>query len=353
MTLKEQKVKNKDKNDLSTAAINSKVNPMPQKSHNILKYIIVTLIFTTIAFSTLYTKSLVKKQGDILNQQLEALKNAQNDFLTTNNISQQELTQSVNKKILIINKKLKNALKERWYQANDWLMLKASYYLQIAAINNNWTNDQGTTVGLLDEADKILAKIPGDTTLEVRQSIANDQLKIKQFRNTDIVKILVNLDAIQKNISALPTKQASITEIKPTAPVKNNLNLTDWQIHLKNSLDKLSKIIIIKPKKNQLNPVITPDYLNMIIENIRLNLQQAQWSVINNNYKVYNLALTQTNENIQRVFDTNNPKTIAVLEQIKLLQKINIAMKKPNIDDSLILLNKIIKQNNDVAEHQA
>jgi uroporphyrin-3 C-methyltransferase len=340
---------NNESNDDSTKTMTNTISGGTQKSNNFLKYILVILIFITIAFSTIYTKYLIKSQYDILEKRLETISNVQENFLTTSSINQNNLTQSINKKILLINKKLKNALKERWYQANDWLMLKASYYLQIAVINNNWTNDQGTTVGLLDEADKILSKIPGDLTIEVRQSIANDQLKIKQFSSIDIVKILVNLDTIQKNITSLPTKQKSISDKKTAKKPRANLNLSDWQIHLKDSLDKLSKIIIIKPKKNQLTPIITPDYLLMIVENIRLNLQQAQWSVINNNFKVYNLALNQTVENISRVFDTNNEKTIGVLEQIKLLQKINIAKKKPNIDASLILLNKIINQNNSLA----
>ena len=48
---------------------------------------------------------------------------------------------------------------------------------------------------------------------------------------------------------------------------------------------------------------MSPLYESILKESIRLNLQEAQWAILNNNPAVYQLALKQAITNLKRTFN--------------------------------------------------
>ncbi len=77
-------------------------------------------------------------------------------------------------KIQQMNKDLQAALREHFDQKQDWLLLKARYYLELAQINAHWSDDQQVTIALLQQADALLRTIPDQQLFTVRQAIAQE-----------------------------------------------------------------------------------------------------------------------------------------------------------------------------------
>lgn len=337
-------------NDNVTKEIKLTATTQPTKTthhsqqNNILNKSIIFLIFCLIIITTtatvFYINAKTDKNLQTFTKQIELLSKQQvNTQADLENISN-NLSKDVNKKLKNITTTLNSALKDKWYQANDWILLKARYYLELAIINTKWTNDLATSSELLKEADLLLKTIPNASINEVRKIIADEQLALKQVNLTDYTKILSTLAAIQKSIANMELKtilEKNNEEAKEVILVPNS-----WQEQIKLTINKLSKLIIIRHTNDTLTPIITPAYIKMLKENIRLNLQEAQWALIAQEQGVFQIAIKQATENIKRGFNIDGLKTKAILDQLENLKKLHLAEEKPSLEESLEHLNLII-----------
>ena len=76
-----------------------------------------------------------------------------------------------------------------------------------------------------------------------------------------------------------------------------------------------------------------------------MNLQEAQWAVLQNNNQLYQQSLKHASQNIERVFENNTQATQSLVKQLQALQQKPLHIKKPVIDQSLQLLNQVINSN--------
>lgn len=277
---------------------------------------------------------------------------------TTQTIKQQQITDAkqtdyelnvtrtfetlLDKKITALNQTVHNAMQQRWYQANDWLLLKARYYLELAEINAHWSDNTETSINLLQQADTILSTIHDERLLSIRQTIANEISQLQQLTPIDFAGILSQLDALQLQIKSLALKP-SIQQNQSKDASKHQDNPLNWRDRLKTSLTQLEKLVIIQHHDDTLQSLFTPAYESMLRENIRLNIQQAQWAVIQQNEAVFKLALTQTLRNINRAFDLNQNNAQTLIKQLKQLEEISLQHQRLPIDQSLRLLNQFIE----------
>lgn len=327
-----------------------KVMKMPIKKncwHNGL-YLVLPLLFS-IAFIGLffYTKQIVNKQNVELNKKISALskQQIQADAVMQNAI---KLIAIERLKIKSTNKKINLALKDSPYKTNDWLMQKARYYLELAKINNTWTNDFQTTLNLFSEADDTLQSIKSDEVIEVRKLIAEEKLRVATANKLDITKILVELHAIATTVQNLKIKKSSLSS-EPVAAIKANTD-SSWQNHLKASLAKLNELIIIRRTDESPMYSFAPKYLAAIYANLDLNIQQIQWAIISRNQKLFNISCQQVIASIKNTFNLEDPHTRVVIEKLENIQSTDLTLTKVNIGGGLAALEKLIVDSNTVNE---
>jgi uroporphyrin-III C-methyltransferase len=244
-----------------------------------------------------------------------------------------------------LNKNLQKALKQRLYQKQDWLLLQARYYLELAQINAHWSKNQETTTALLQEADSVLQEMTLQELLPIRQAIATEMAQIKALPVIDIAGILSQLDAAEAMIAKLPIKK-SISDAESGAQQADKTDGSAWRNRFNESMDLLQKLVVIRHHDNDIKPLLSPLYQATLRENIRLNLQQAQWAVLQNNSAVFSHSLTQALKDIERTFEKNASSTQSLIEQIQALQQIKLTVQAPPVSRSLQLLNQVIDSNN-------
>ena len=254
-----------------------------------------------------------------------------------------QLAQStVTNKLGDLDNKLASAMQERWYQNNDWLLLKARYYLELAEINAHWSDNTPTTVALFKQADALLLNLQEPQVFSVRQEIAKEIAQIQAVQPLDVAGLLSQLDAAQHLVVTLPSKNP-LTQTKANPAMDKTIKSpTTWREHLQNSLFKLEKLVIIRHHDVPIQPLLTPEYDSILRENIRLNLQEAQWAVLQKNQAVYALSLTQAIDNINQLFDQNATSTQSLIKLVNDLQSTQLNMPALVPGQSLLLLNQLI-----------
>jgi uroporphyrin-3 C-methyltransferase len=245
-----------------------------------------------------------------------------------------------------LNKELQTAMSQRLYQNQDWILLKARYYLELAQINAHWSDNYDTTIALLLQADTLLNQLNTPKVFDIRQVIAKEIAQLKALPALDLAGLLSQIDAAQLSVSNL-TIQSTIDEEKATNPseLPQSSNPSSWRTRFKDNVKLLEKLVVVRRTDENIQPLMSPLFESIIRESIRLNLQEAQWAVLNNNSAVYQLALKQASTNIKRIFNEKEPNTAALLNQLSELQQIKLSQEKPETGLALPLLNQMIEHN--------
>lgn len=230
-------------------------------------------------------------------------------------------------------------------QNQDWLLLKVRYYLELAQINAHWSSlKDGSTATLLQQADTLLAQMNTPELFKIRQIIAREILQLKTNNTIDVPGLLSQLDAVQTNITQLSIQAPSFEPTAPQAQDNSSGSNSPWKASLKNSLNSLKSLVIIRHNDEDIKPLLSPLYEAILKESMRLNIQEAQWAIINNNPEAYQLALNQALTTLKRGFSIQQTNISAVMKQLIGLQKINLTSEKPEVGQALPLLNQLIEQ---------
>ncbi|HAT2103939.1 TPA: uroporphyrinogen-III C-methyltransferase [Legionella pneumophila] len=281
-----------------------------------------------------------------LTDELERIKAEQNTVqkLLDNNANHlQQIQSDLTSKMDSLNKELQTAMKQKLYQNNDWLLLKARYYLELAQINVHWSDNFNTSVALLQQADALLKGMNIPKIFTIRQTIAKEIAQLKSISVVDITGILSQLDAAQAAINNL-----SIQSVVDQQEVLNHITKseesgkTGWRNRLQDSVNFLEKLVVIRRHNENIQPLISPLYESAIKENIRLNLQEAQWAILNNNPAVYQFALNQAIANLKRVFNESSQNTDVLIKQLSTLQNVKLTQEKPVVGQAIPLINQMI-----------
>jgi uroporphyrin-3 C-methyltransferase len=257
-----------------------------------------------------------------------------------------QLKQIIDEQIGMQNKNLQDFLQQHRYQKQDWLLLTARHYLETAQINANWTDNPQTTKVLLQQADELLQDVSQQQVLVIRQTIAKSITQINALPIVDRAGLLSQLDAAQSLLSQLPINQSPVmlsTDNTPTSPDNTALS---WRIKLHESWHLLEKLIIVRHDSNNEPPIFSPLHQSLLRESIRMNLQAAQWAILQNNTVIYQQSLTEALSGIRRIFNNKIANTTALIDQITQLQHVTIISKKPNVDAPLLMLNQLIETRN-------
>ncbi|HHT9951744.1 TPA: uroporphyrinogen-III C-methyltransferase [Legionella pneumophila] len=283
-----------------------------------------------------------KKLTDELGR-IKAKQNTVQKLLDNNANHLQQIQSDLTSKMDGLNKELQTAMKQKMYQNNDWLLLKARYYLELAQINVHWSDNFNTSVALLQQADELLKGMNIPKIFTIRQTIAKEIAQLKSISVVDITGILSQLDAAQAAINNL-----SIQSVVDQQEVLNHITKpeesgkTGWRNRLQDSVNFLEKLVVIRRHNENIQPLISPLYESAIKENIRLNLQEAQWAILNNNPAVYQFALNQAIANLKRVFNESSQNTDALIKQLSTLQNVKLTQEKPVVGQAIPLINQMI-----------
>ncbi|KTD44791.1 uroporphyrinogen-III C-methyltransferase [Legionella parisiensis] len=312
--------------------------------------IIVSFVALGIAAYTLFlNKQLHAQLSEAQNnfsthlQQLEQKQDQAQELINAKTNNAEEIQKQLQTKFESLSKQLQNAMSQKFYQNQDWLLLKARYYLELAQINAHWSYGVDSTVVLLEQADQLLKQLNGPKILEIRQAIAKDIAQNQALPSVDIAGLLSQLDAAQHSINdlsiPLPISENVTSTGNSTTPTSNSLT---WRTHIQNSVNILEKLVVIRRHDQEIKPLLSPALEAILKEKLRLNLQEAQWAILNNEPSVYQLVLKQAIDSLKMNFNANMPKTAALIKKLTELQQKNIAQKRPSMGPVLPMINELI-----------
>lgn len=319
----------------------------PQK-HTFILGVTFIVSITAVAFA-LYSfkltqdiKNILVQENTVQTEQIDQLNQNQSRIQGLAEANTQRIQQAQNtvqEKIDSFIKQIQSTPHENTYTSDDWLLLKARYYIELAQINAHWAFEPNSSIGLLSQADTLLKQLNDNKVFDVRQAIAKDIVLLKELPVVDQVGLLSQLDAISTGLDALNLQSSAIEAPATSTETKST---SSWRSHLQNSVNLLEKLVVIRKNDEDIKPLMSTLYESLLKESIRINLQEAQWAVLNKNQIAYNLSLQHAEKTLKRVFNPSLKSTTAILDQLHTMQQIKVTQSIPEIGSALPLLTQLI-----------
>jgi uroporphyrin-III C-methyltransferase len=208
---------------------------------------------------------------------------------------------------------------------SGYLLERIKYLVWIAKADLDYLHDLDGALAALGDAEQLLKQAPPGWE-KIRIALAQDKLQLQSIPKLDRSNILIQLEALKNQANTLPT----ILTIHSEQPAHNEVENTTRWTNLKNSIDTLWRLIIIRHTDKPVQPLLPQQQSLYLQQNLALLLQQAQWAVLYGDQTLYLHNLQEVQRNLKEHFALTSgiEHAIAVLKE---LETINIQPRIPQL----------------------
>jgi uroporphyrin-3 C-methyltransferase len=217
----------------------------------------------------------------------------------------------------------------------DWSLAEAEYLMRLAFQRLLLAKDVTSAIALLGNADAILRELDDTGLLPAREAIARDLAALRAVPELDVDGTWLRLQALAERVDSLLLFELGIDEAPPAEQSED----AGWQERLQEgfsaALGKISSYVVIRRREQPYEALIDPQWEQLIRQNLRMQISQAQAALLSGNPELYRVSLTATRRWLQEFFDFNESDVSAMDAELEALLAVKITREYPNIGGSL------------------
>jgi len=229
---------------------------------------------------------------------------------------------------------------------SDWLLAEADYLVRIASNRLLLERDHVTALALLMSADERIVLMDDPSLQPAREALARDMAMLRLLKREDIAGIAFRISGLIPQLKTLPIlafqlPEDTLEEIEQPVSSAN----TSWYENLKQAAAELSvKWFEIRDHGRPVTPLMAPETETLLVNNMMLQLQTAQYSVLRQHSELYHHSLTQLKTRVTEYFDINDQIVIAFLNEIDSLNAMSIRAELPDSLQARVIISRLVEQ---------
>jgi uroporphyrin-3 C-methyltransferase len=224
----------------------------------------------------------------------------------------------------------------------DWSLAEAEYLLRLAYQRLLMAEDVASAVALLGNADAILRELDDTDLLPAREAIARDLAALRAVPDVDVEGTWLRLQALAERVDSLLLFELSI-DGQTTEEVAEDAG---WQERLRQgfraALDKIASFIVIRRREQPYETLIDPQWEQLVRQNLRMQISQAQAALLSGNPRLYDASLTTIRRWLREFFDFNQADVSALNTELDALMEVEITRDYPDIGRSLSAVKQVL-----------
>ncbi len=233
----------------------------------------------------------------------------------------------------------------------DWLLAEAEYLMRLANQRLNMERDTIGAEAILNAANSVLAESDDPGLYIIRQQLSKDIFALQRVSKVDREGVYLQLEALIDLIGKLDQSHYQARHSKAITPDKATQEESEQQSELVTSdgeftrmlnkaLNELKQLVIIRRLDEAVEPLLAPDQVYYLQQNLRLMIEQAELALLDRNQPMYLRTLTKAEQWINTYFSQNKDDTALLLSTLSNLKEHQIDPELPDISQSLQLLKK-------------
>jgi len=226
-------------------------------------------------------------------------------------------------------------IKSSRHSRNDWLLAEVEYLLSVANNRLLFARDVDSAIVAMQTADVRLRDMAYPAIVPVRKQLAEDINQLKVVPQIDISGMSLALNALIESVDKLELLAPGadlIVEREMTPAIENKIE--NWRELPEAVWADIKKLVVVREHHGKVKPLIAPEEMFFLKQNLILKLEQAQLALLKNNAQIYVQHLQSASDWIREYFKAESPATQSVLRQIAELQGKEIDPALPDISSS-------------------
>ena len=298
-------------------------------------------------------------QWTVLQQQQQALQQQQLQQTEQGKQQHQQLTDQLQQQLALVvdQQKQQGALDQQQQQAllqlqlenkkqlsngRTWQLWQIQQLLQLAGQKIWLEQDMPAALRLLQGAEQQLALLQDSSMQPLRQAIQADLTELQKNTLPDVAKIQLVLTSLRKAVLDLPLRQSE-RELDDVAPVV--ANSSDWQSTLVQHWNSFwSSLVHVRPTQPEDLSVLSAGEQLSLRNTLQQQLLLAELAAMKYQPELYQAALQQAMDTLQRYFAAVDPKVKAASEQLVELAALPVAFPAPAALQSSAVLEQVMRQ---------
>ena len=221
-----------------------------------------------------------------------------------------------------------------------WLANEAAFLVRLSAQRLLVSRDIDAAQALLANADALLMEVNDPRFITARRALAADLARLAVAPRVDSVGLYARFAALIEQAALLQVRVAKAPE--PPVPASEGL-WSQANAGWRAALDKLSRYLVVHRRSDERAGLLTPDWENLIRQNLRMSLEQAQIAALSANATLFQHAVARARASIEVFTDTDPDRVAAMVAELDGLAVLNIAPEIPDLLDSRAALADAIR----------
>ena len=240
----------------------------------------------------------------------------------------------------VIKEAIERAFSNLGRDRRGWALTETEQLLIIANHRLQLARDIPSAIASLETADKQLRSLADPRLLPVRKAIADEIAKLKELEPVDRAGMVLKLEVLMNKTEELPLSVT--TRAKSLKDDSTDKQQTKEQQSFWSELwDDVSNLVRFRDNVEQQLPLLPLEQSWFLRENLKLMISGARHALLASDKVSYEHSLNTASKWIKTYFDANAKTTAAMIEEIDILRKTDIAISLPDISNSLKSLRQL------------
>ncbi len=280
-------------------------------------------------------------------QQIEQGQLAADQPLEIDDSAMRELESALKQEISQLSTELAELRSQQLLASNEndqqWKVLEAEYLLGIASQKLQLESDVDTAIALIQRADRALVDSGSNGVFAVRQAIASDLSNLRNIEVFDREGVYLRLDNLLAEMAGIDLLNSMRQEFESRRETESQpLQLgVDANSYLDSSLQFLGTIFVWRKWEETPQAMLAPGQDELIKQNLRLMLEQAELALLMRDKGLYQQALAKSKDWFQRYAVTDSEQGIKISTELDQLSAIDIEPVLPSLGQSLALISQL------------
>lgn len=225
----------------------------------------------------------------------------------------------------------------------EWKILEAQHLIGIASQKLQLEGDVDTAISQLQLADRALVDSGSSSVFAVRQAVAEDIQELRGIEILDREGVYLRLDNLLAQMQDIDLLNSMRTDFENRRNEQSQpLQLgAEANSYLDSSLEFLGSIFVWRKWEETPQAMLAPGQDELIKQNLRLMLEQAQLALLMRDNSLYQQAIAKSKDWFQRYAVVSSIEGQSISAELERLVALDINPLLPALSQSLTLINQL------------